>query len=343
MKSFQKSGEVGLDNIKNVIVDGRFDFWFEGVSQTSSGYGSDTMWLNTNVGSTKVHTQESLVPGVDLRDVPTAKFFSRTVVTSVGGASNFARKEQKIENVGSFAGKRITLSFDAEVDSNKNIAIEFNQNFGTGGSPSATVEGIGAQQVEILSGSLARYEVTVDIPSLSGKTLGTNGDDYLHLLFWFDAGSSFDSRTGTLGQQSGTFDIAAIQLEEGIKSTNFKEETAEVSRSRVDRHFRCYERLTGQQVIFLGTGMASSGTSTLTPVNLGTPMRGNPALAISSAAALIVMTNTGGGVASTSIGILSTREEHILLIVGVASGVFAGEASPLSVAVDENISLDSRL
>lgn len=47
----------------NLIIDGNFDHWFEGTSQTSAGYGSDTMWNNSNVGTTKIHSRQTLALG----------------------------------------------------------------------------------------------------------------------------------------------------------------------------------------------------------------------------------------------------------------------------------------
>ncbi|MGC5808680.1 hypothetical protein [Ralstonia pseudosolanacearum] len=48
------------------------------------------------------------------------------------------------------------------------------------------------------------------------------GNDYLAVLFWFDAGSNFNARTNSLGQQTGTFDIAQVQLEAGVAATPFE-------------------------------------------------------------------------------------------------------------------------
>lgn len=196
-------------NRENHIVDGDFNFWFEAGSQTSSGYGSDTMWLNENIGSTKVHSRQTFTLGQTL--VPgNPKYFSRTVVTSVAGASNFCRKSQRIESVLSNAGLKKTISFYADVDANKNIGVEFVQNFGTGGSPSAEVTAIGAQLIAVTPG-FKKYTVTVDLPSVTGKTLGSNNNDYLAMVFWFDAGSTFAARAASLGQQSGTFDLARVR------------------------------------------------------------------------------------------------------------------------------------
>ena len=50
-----------LYGFKNKIVDGRFDFWYEGTTQTTGAYGSDTMWLNLSSGSTRTHSQQPLI------------------------------------------------------------------------------------------------------------------------------------------------------------------------------------------------------------------------------------------------------------------------------------------
>lgn len=323
---------------ENAIIDGRFDFWFEAVSQTSSGYGSDTMWINSNVGSTKVHTQELLTPGVDLPSVPTAKFFSRTVVTSVAGASNLVRKEQRIENAGIFAGKTIVLSFNANVDTNKNIAVEFSQNFGTGGSPSATVTSIGAQKVAIISGTLARYEVTIDIPSLSGKTLGTNDDHYLHLLFWLDAGSTFDSRTDTLGQQSGTFDIAAVQIKESSVSTRFEEECTGESLLRVNRYFQSFTYQISTRIGGATTTNAA-GTSSSSSFSFER-MRANPTISRSSLADFTV----SNGI--TSVAALTLIFSSISVTganMGFTYSALTNVPHAIRTNANANITVDSRL
>lgn len=208
---------------KNAIINGNFDIWQRATSQTSSGYGSDDRWSNDNTGTTKTHSQQAFTLGQT--DVPgNPEFYSRTVVSSVAGASNFCRKRQAIEGVNTLSGETVTFAFWAKADAAKDIALECVQNFGTGGSPSAEVTGIGVTTLS-LSTAWQRFEVTVAIPSISSKTLGTNGDDYLAVVLWFDAGSSFDARTNTLGQQSGTFDIARVQLELGDVATDFERRT----------------------------------------------------------------------------------------------------------------------
>lgn len=202
-----------LSGFRNRLINGDFDIWQRATSQTSNGYGSDDRWINSNVGSTKTHSQQSFTVGQT--DVPgNPQFYSRTVVTSVAGVANLVYKAQSIESVLTFAGKTVTATFYAKADAAKNIAMEFYQDFGTGGTPSATVSAIGSQLVALTT-AWQKVSVTVAIPSIAGKTLGTNGNDFLAFRLWFDAGSNYNANTASLGQQSGTFDIAHVSIVEG--------------------------------------------------------------------------------------------------------------------------------
>lgn len=221
-----------LSNESNYIIDGRFNFWFEGISQTSSGYGSDTMWANNHNGSTKTHTRQSFAVGETFPDgVLCPAYFSRTVVASVAGANNFVHKAHYIEDVRKLAGKTVPISFYARVDSNKNIGLRIQQAFGSGGSPSAAVDGIAAQQFSLTT-SWQKFTAMVTIPSISGKVLGTTPNtSFTMVSFGFDIGSSISSAYGGLGQQSGTFDIALIQL--GYGSDN----SIDIEEIKVMRYF----------------------------------------------------------------------------------------------------------
>jgi hypothetical protein len=198
----------------NYIINGNFDVWQRAISQTAIGYGSDDRWTNDHSGSTKTHSRQSRSVGAVYADGTIAPpYYSRTEVSSVTGAGNYVMKVQKIGDVTKFAGKTITVSFYASADAAKPISIEFVQNFGTGGSPSAVVTAIGVTKVTLTT-TETRYDVTAAIPSISGKTIGTDGlyTSYTSAFFWFDAGSNFNARTNNLGQQSGTFNISKVQL-----------------------------------------------------------------------------------------------------------------------------------
>lgn len=206
--------------LRNLLINGGFQFWQRATTQTTNAYGSDDRWQNTHFGSTKTHSQQAFALGQTA--VPgEPQFFSRTVVTSSAGAGHVVAKQQRLEGVRTLAGRNARVSFWAKADASRQMAIDFLQRFGTGGSPSADVSGIGAQKFS-LSTSWQRFTATVAIPSISGKTLGTGANDCVEFTLWFDAGSSFNARTAALGQQSGTFDIANVQIEEGTEETAFE-------------------------------------------------------------------------------------------------------------------------
>jgi hypothetical protein len=210
-KQSVSSGGI-LSSFRNKIINGNFDFWQRGTSQTSAGYGSADRWYCDNIGSTKTTSRQTFTLGqTDVPGNPT--YFCRTVVSSVAGASNYVNILQRIEGVQNLSGKTATLTFYAKADSAKPIAVSLVQNFGTTGSPSSRVLAIGSTKVNLTT-SWARYDVVVSIPSITGKTLGTDNNDFLTVVFWFDTGSS-NTESASLGQQSGTFDIARVSLVEG--------------------------------------------------------------------------------------------------------------------------------
>lgn len=268
-----RSGDAGAFSFRNKIVDGSFDFWYEGTSQTTSGYGSATMWNFGHVGTTKTATRENLIAGVDLPaiEVPSAKYFLRHVVSSVVGSSNFCKIKQCIASVNTLAGKTITLSFYAKADtSGKRVAIEFYQSFGTSGSTGATV----FTQVIPITTSWARYSVTATLPSISNKTIDPTNDCLVPVI-WFDAGSA--TACAALGQQSGTFDIACVQLEEGTVATPFEELPIEISNLRLKRYYSTsYDSvIVGQPTNFNRYVFRTTVASTAHPVNInfGVKMR----------------------------------------------------------------------
>jgi hypothetical protein len=207
---------------KNKIINGNFDIWQRSTSNTSSGYFTADRWGSEHgSGTTKTASRQSFTLGqTDVPGEPT--YFMRHVVTTGGTSGAYAVPYQRIESVRTLAGKTATLSFWAKANASKNIATEFTQFFGTGGSPSATVNGIGVT-THALTTSWQKFTTTVSIPSISGKTLGSDSNDFLCIFFFLDAGSTFNARTNSLGNQSGTFDIAQVQLEEGPVATAFEQ------------------------------------------------------------------------------------------------------------------------
>ena len=252
---------------RNKIINGNFDIWQRGTSQTSSGYGSADRWSLSHVGSSKTASQQSFTLGQT--EVPgNPKYYLRQVITSVAGASNYVVAFYRIENVSTLAGKTATLSFWAKADGNKNIATEFYQFMGSGGSPSADVNSIGITTYSLTT-SWQKFTTTISIPSISG--IGTDGNDYLQIIFWFESGSTYSSRNNSLGQQSGTFDIAQVQLEEGSAATPFEQRPIGVELGLCQRYYQDCGNWHLQGAAY-GTGNDGLGSAIMWP----TTMRNTP-------------------------------------------------------------------
>jgi hypothetical protein len=122
-----------------------------------------------------------------------------------------------------------------------------------------------------LTSSWQKITQTVTVPSISGKTIGSDNNNRLSLSIWFDAGSNFNSRTDSLGQQSGTFDIAQVQVEAGPVATPFERRPIGTELALCQRYF---------QFNTLSTGVSTSTTLVEMLVMGVVPMRVTPTLTL---------------------------------------------------------------
>lgn len=338
------SDQYGYD----YIIDGNFDFWYEGTSQTTSGYGSDTMWQNVHVGSTKTHSRQSFSVGDVFPDgVLCPTYFSRTVVTTVAGTGNYVIKQGKLEGIANFVGKVVTLSFYAKADAAKYIQCDYLLNFGTGGSAgNGTNRYLGPINTFSLSTTWQKFQWTFTVPDLPGTTIDTT-NDFLAIRFVFDAGSLAEplySNHFTLGQQSGTFDISSVSFVEGGTNINpiFKslaETTREVMRQYYTTSTRGYG---GERLAVWGR---FNGTNVEVTLPLVVPMRMKvPVLTITNLAGMLTWFGSGAYsiTALTAAGMDCTKLQGTLN--AVATGGTSGHAAMLySNNTTSKIVLDARL
>jgi len=280
---------------KNLIINGNFDIWQRGetFNNINNEFVADR-WLLSNPQVVNASKQDFTVGQTDVPNNPTS--YLRVDVNSVAGASNYVHLRQKIASVRATASKTVTLSFYAKADSAKNISLEMLQNFGTGGTPSSTVNFLGITTFSLTT-SWQKFTATVTLPSISGKSLGSNENDYLDVRFWLEAGTDFDSRTNNLGQQSGVFDFSQVQLEFGSKATVFEYRDYNIEFDLCKKYgFLIHD---GSFQLLIGTRVAnttSSGTATSAQVitSLNIPeMRVNPTI-IGTPSNLKLHAETGG-------------------------------------------------
>lgn len=241
---------------RNAIINGDFRInqraWS---SSTASGtYGFDR-WLQANSGGTVTMSSQSFTVGSPAATGYEAATFCRVVTSGQSATGDYAIFSQVIEDVRTFANSTITISFWAKAaSSTPKVAIEWVQRFGSGGSPSADVTAAAVGSVT-LSTSWARYSVTMSIPNINGKTIGTTANtSSLALNLWVSAGSTFNSRASSIGIQNNTFDFWGVQVERGSVATPFEQRPIGAELELCQRYY---------QVIAVGTSKNLGNNVTL--------------------------------------------------------------------------------
>lgn len=316
---------------RNKLINGNFDKWRWATSLaagTGTRYAADCWFVNSSgttlaVGQGAFPAQDSIVPYA-----PT--YYYSITAASVAGASNFGIFTQRIESVKTLAGVPACISFWARCNTGtKSVTVELVQAFGTGGSPSGGVTGILAQKITLTT-TFQQFIIPVTPPSISGKTLGTNGDDYLEFNVWLDAGSTFNSRTNTLGQQSGTFDFSEIQFEPGGIGTPFELLPPAITLELCQRRAAIFESSAGGGGS-IGSCYVNSATSAIAMIPFETQLRRVPTAFAGIAGNQLVISSAAGAINSTSIVYNpNTSPDMGVAAIGVAGGLTAGQAGLVS-------------
>jgi len=223
---------------KNKLINGNFDIWQRDTSFAVAGAASNTVynadryvyWAYAHGGTSAAGTISRQAFTLGQTDVPNEPTYFWRMANSTAGASlgvnSYHQLRQSMEDVRTLAGRTASFSFYARSTiGSKKIVVELAQYFGTGGSPSSIVSGFGYKEFTLTTSWQKCILENVSIPSISGKTLGTNNDSVLWLDIFFQAGSGFDARLGQTGGfawgGTGNTDIAQVQVEEGSAATEF--------------------------------------------------------------------------------------------------------------------------
>lgn len=203
----------GMIDSNNRIINGSFDFWQRGTSFSTSVYGADRWFSSFGEGACTQSRQEFAV-GESLGD-NNPRYFLRQSISGQTSAGSIGLIRQSIEGVRSYAGQTVTILGWAKRSSGSgNMTVELSQLFGTGGSPSTFAPVPGSVTVSLTT-SWAPFAATISVPSITGKTIGTDGNDVLNLNLWISAGSDFNSRTNSLGLQTIGVDLWGIHIKVG--------------------------------------------------------------------------------------------------------------------------------
>jgi hypothetical protein len=248
---------------KNRIINGDFGVWQRGTSfsnPTQLTYQADRWTLAYYDAQPTTYTisQQTFTPGTAPVLGYEGTFFGRSTITTVGSTTIFRPFDQKIEDVRTFAGQTVTFSLWAKADSARSFTMNFQQNFGTGGSGAVG----GGGQAQTLSTSWQRFTWTFAIPSISGKTIGT--------------GSNLEIIIQQAASSGSVLDVWGIQLEAGSIATPFETATGTIA-GELAACQRYYVRFTNGGVYQqIGQGTASSTGGIGSSVPLPVQMRVTP-------------------------------------------------------------------
>jgi len=315
---------------KNKVINGDFSIWQRGStfnSPSDNSFSADRWVLVFNgAGATRTITRETFTPG----SAPVAgyegQYFLRYNQSVAGSGAGYNTIGQRIEDVRVLAGQIVTLSFWAKAASNVTLPfVNVVQRFGGGGSSENLP--LSATNANLTT-SWQRFSYTFSMPSISGKTIGTNSYTLVEFYTPLNAIS--------------TIDLWGVQLEAGSTATQFQTATGTIQ-GELAACQRYYQRLTGNtsNSVYFATGVAISTTRLFANYQSPVAFRSAPSVAHSSG-------KVGNGVISNqSITSISNYANaglsQITIDTNVASGLTSSGAFMLVCDQNAYIELSSEL
>lgn len=165
----------------DAVVNGNLDIWQYGFGPfTASGYTADQWQLINGVGAANALYGSNHMPG----KWPMGRYFAswnRTLAGSTG-----SRFVNVVEDVRSYAGDTVTLSFSLTSSVAMDVIVDVEQIFGTGGPASPSVTTTAPDLIHVAGPEsdpllYPRYSVTLTVPDIKGKTLGSDVNDCLRV------------------------------------------------------------------------------------------------------------------------------------------------------------------
>jgi hypothetical protein len=302
---------------KNKVINGNFGIWQRGTSFTSNVSGETytaDRWVSlVNGTGTRTVAQQTFTPGTAPVAGYEGQYFLRLGCSASGTATYFAVK-QRIEDVRTFAGQTVTISFWAKASATLSTTFfGISQSFGSGGSGGVDTAGTNLT----FTTSWVRYTQTFAVPSVAGKTIGTGSN--------VEVGVSLGSGTFT------SLDIWGFQVEYGSTATPFQTASGgspQAELAMCQRYFERQDSALGTQFTPFGTGACASTTTAYSTI-FYTYKRTSPSLSFATASTFSQTNSSGASVACTAISSAAQGVNTALILGTVASGLVAGNATTL--------------
>lgn len=174
---FRQMNQGPLGN-PNMERNSRLEAWNTATSFSSPASLTEICdgWYVQHDGTIGTYTVSRQTFTLGQTSVPfNPQYFLRWDHSSAGSGSTLRSLRTKIPGVQTRSGEKIIRRVYAKADVARNVEAKIIQHFGTGGSPSADVEA--ATETWALTTSWQAFDIEATLPSISGKTLGSGGDD----------------------------------------------------------------------------------------------------------------------------------------------------------------------
>lgn len=270
-----------INNVgRNLVHNSLFNIWQRGAGPwTANGnYTADRWLIATTSNLDTISFSRVALTDADrasIGDEAAIYALQNTFTGNAGaGANNYT--DHRMENVRTLAGKTVTVSFYARCAAGAlKLGTNLYQLFGSGGSPSPFVVVMATGNGVTLSTTWARYSFPVTLPSVAGKTLGTDGTDATWLRIFYSSGATSNQNAGNIGVQSGTIILWGVQLEVG-SGTGYPTVLEKPDPQQdLDKCMRFFQTGT-----IIWVGYSTAGMSTQACTSFFVPMRGPPTFAI---------------------------------------------------------------
>lgn len=192
-ENFQPAGEGGAgpvtvnQDFNNFIPNPQFRFFptlvINPVTTNQEVAHGEWFFVKNNTSATdEIRFDRLTLGGSNPTNTPVYEFVYDC--TGAGSGESIKYLEIRLRDVRSLEGQQVNFSFEGiKTAGTGSVTLEAVQFFGTGGSPSAT--NILLINTPVLTGVYQKFDFTFVVPSVGGKVLGSNNDDYLSIRFNF--------------------------------------------------------------------------------------------------------------------------------------------------------------
>ncbi|QJC52899.1 hypothetical protein HGI30_15880 [Paenibacillus albicereus] len=203
------------------LINGGFDIWQRGLFFSGRNVYTADRWFVSDEGGSASYTvgRNDIIPGDPTlpANLNPRHYLTLRVISLSSGSINLG---QKIEDVRTFAGQKITLSMYVRSPVATSMQVAYGQVFGSGGSPT-----VSEVSTVAIGPTFSRVTVTFSIPSVNGKTIGANS--YLFLQFLRIPSS------GVVGY----YDIAMASVNAGETASSFSQSVIADELARCQRYY----------------------------------------------------------------------------------------------------------